>query len=109
MDKDLSSIQEARDLAAAAWDAWQKWRTASQVEVDRVCAAMAEAGYHASERLGRLAVEETGFGVPAHKKIKNEFGSRFVWERIRDTKTGGVIRPSSLRALCGSCTLRGPA
>jgi len=99
MDKDLSSIQEARDLAAAAWDAWQKWRTASQVEVDRVCAAMAEAGYHASERLGRLAVEETGFGVPAHKKIKNEFGSRFVWESIRDTKTVGVIRHDPERRL----------
>ncbi len=99
MDKDLSSIQEARDLATGAWDAWQKWRTASQVEVDRVCAAMAEAGYHASERLGRLAVEETGFGVPAHKKIKNEFGSRLVWESIRDTKTVGVIRHDPERRL----------
>lgn len=91
MDKDLSSIQEARDLASTAYDAWQKWRTASQEEVDRVCAAMAEAGFHASERLGRMAVEETGFGVPAHKKLKNEFGSRVVWESIRDVKTVGVI------------------
>ncbi|MRR31060.1 acetaldehyde dehydrogenase, partial [bacterium] len=99
MDKDLSSIQEARDLAAGAWDAWQKWRTASQAEVDWVCAAMAEAGFHASERLGRLAVEETGFGVAAHKKIKNEFGSRFVWESIRDTKTVGVIRHDPARRL----------
>ncbi len=92
MDKDLSSIQEARDLANSAYEAWQKWRTASQEEVDRVCAAMAEAGYHASERLGRMAVEETGYGVPAHKKLKNEFGSRVVWESIRDVKTVGVIR-----------------
>jgi acetaldehyde dehydrogenase (acetylating) len=99
MDKDLSSIQEARDLASAAYDAWQKWRTASQVEVDRVCAAMAEAGYHASERLGRLAVEETGYGIPAHKKIKNEFGSRMVWESIRDVKTVGVIRHDPDRRL----------
>ena len=99
MDKDLSSIQEARDLASAAYDAWQKWRTASQVEVDRVCSAMAEAGYHASERLGRLAVEETGYGVPAHKKIKNEFGSRVVWESIRDVKTVGVIRHDPDRRL----------
>ena len=99
MDKDLSSIQEARDLASAAYDAWQKWRTASQVEGDRVCAAMAEAGYHASERLGRLAVEETGYGIPAHKKIKNEFGSRVVWESIRDVKTVGVIRHDPDRRL----------
>jgi len=99
MDTDLSSIQQARDLAAAAWEAWQKWRTASQVEVDRVCAAMAEAGYHASERLARLAVEETGYGVAAHKKIKNEFGSRVVWESIRDVKTVGIIRHDAERRL----------
>ncbi len=41
--------------------------------------------------LGYLAVEETGFGVPQHKKIKNQFGSRNVWESIRNIKTVGVI------------------
>ena len=60
--------------------------------MDRVCAAMAEAGFQAAERVGRLAQEETGFGVAAHKKIKNEFASRLVWESIRDLKTVGVIR-----------------
>jgi len=99
MDTDLSSIQQARELASAAWDAWQKWHTAPQIEVDRVCAAMAEAGYHASERLGRLAVEETGYGVAAHKKLKNEFGSRVVWESIRDVKTVGIIRHDAERRL----------
>ena len=92
LDKDLSSIQEARDLAQKAHEAWKSWSRVSQAEVDRVCAAMAEAGYQASERVGRLAQEETGFGVAAHKKIKNEFGSRLVWNSIRDLKTVGVIR-----------------
>src|SRR5512135_3762173 len=92
LDKDLSSIQEARDLAKQAHEAWQSWAHATQAEVDRVCAAMAEAGVRASERLGRLAQEETGYGVAAHKKIKNEFGSRNVWESIRNLKTVGVIR-----------------
>src|SRR5512143_1456427 len=99
MDKDLESIQEARDLVAAAHAAWQAWSRASQQEVDRICAAMAEAGYQASERLGRLAQEETGYGVAAHKKLKNEFGSRAVWESIRDTKTVGVIRQDPARRL----------
>lgn len=99
MDKDLASIQEARDLVAAAHAAWQSWSRASQQEVDRVCAAMAEAGYQASERLGRLAQEETGYGVAAHKKLKNEFGSRTVWESIRDVKTVGVIRHDPARRL----------
>lgn len=92
LDKDLSSIQEARDLVHAAHEAWKTWSRTSQADVDRVCAAMADAGYHASERLGRMAQEETGYGVAAHKKLKNEFGSRVVWESIRDLKTVGVLR-----------------
>lgn len=99
LDNDLSSIQEARDLALKAYDAWKSWSHASQAEVDRVCAAMAEAGYQAAERVGRLAQEETGFGVAAHKKIKNEFGSRTVWNSIRDMKTVGVIRHDPDRRL----------
>ena len=91
IDKDLVSIQEARRLAITARDAQRIWGKASQVDVDRVCAAMAEAACRASERLGKLATEETGYGVPAHKKIKNEFGSRGVWESIKDIKTVGVI------------------
>ena len=93
MDKDLSSIQEARDQIASAYEAWQAWSHASQADVDRVCAAMAEAGYQASERLGRLAQEETGYGVAAHKKLKNEFASAVVWESIRDLKTVGRHSP----------------
>ncbi len=99
MDKDLASIQEARDLVAAAHAAWETWRHASQEQVDRVCAAMAEAGFQASERLGRMAQEETGYGVALHKKLKNEFGSRAVWESIRDLKTVGVIRHDPDRRL----------
>ncbi|MEN6409332.1 MAG: aldehyde dehydrogenase family protein, partial [Anaerolineaceae bacterium] len=92
MDQDLTSIQEARDTVARAYEAWKAWSHVSQADVDRVCAAMAEAGVQASERLGRLAQEETGYGVAAHKKLKNEFSSRVVWESIRDQKTVGVIR-----------------
>jgi len=99
MDKDLASIQEARDLVAAAHAAWETWSRASQEQVDRVCAAMAEAGFQAAERLGRMAQEETGYGVALHKKLKNEFGSRAVWESIRDLKTVGVIRHDPARRL----------
>ena len=94
-DNDLLSIQEARRLALGAYEAQQIWAKASQVQVDRVCAAMAEAAFLASERLGRMAAEETGFGVPEHKKLKNEFGSKHVWESIRDVKTVGVIKYDS--------------
>jgi acetaldehyde dehydrogenase (acetylating) len=90
-DKDLLSIQEARQMAEQAYQAQQVWAKASQAQVDRVCAAMADAAFLASERLGRMAAEETGYGVPEHKKLKNEFGSRHIWESIKDIKTVGVI------------------
>ncbi len=99
MDKDLASIQEARDLVASGYEAWKIWSKVSQEEVDRVCAAMAEAGFQASERLGRMAQEETGYGVALHKKLKNQFGSRNVWESIRDVRTVGVIRHDPARRL----------
>jgi acetaldehyde dehydrogenase (acetylating) len=99
LEKDLASIQESRDMVTAAHEAWKTWSKASQEEVDRVCAAMSAAGVQASERLGRLAQEETSYGVAAHKKIKNEFGARVVWESIRDLKTVGVIRHDPARKL----------
>jgi len=92
LDSDLLSIQEARTLASRAYDAWKVWSKASQEQVDRVCAAMANAAFNAADRLGQLAHDETGYGVAAHKRLKNEFAARNVWESIRDIRTVGVIR-----------------
>lgn len=96
-DNDLQSIQEARTLANNARQAQLKWMHASQNEVDRVCAAMAEAAYNASERLGRMAAEETGYGVPQHKMLKNFLSSKLLWEAMKDIKTVGVIRHDPAR------------
>jgi len=90
-DKDLLSIQEARTLAADAFNAWKIWSKATQEQVDRVCAAMSQAAFEAAERLGRMAHEETGYGSTSHKKLKNEFAAKNVWESIRDMKTVGVV------------------
>ena len=38
-----------------------------------------------------MAHDETGFGYPLHKKLKNEFASKHVWEYIKDTPTCGVL------------------
>lgn len=91
-DKDLLSIQEARQNVEQAYEAFKIWSTATQQQVDQVCAAMAQAAYLGAERLGRLAAEETGFGVPEHKKLKNEFASQHLWKRIQDIKTVGFLR-----------------
>jgi len=90
-DSDLQSIQEARQLSTAARDAQRQFLHASQAEVDRVCAAMVEAAYSASERLGRMATEETTYGVPEHKTLKNVLSSKLLWDAIKDIPTVGVI------------------
>lgn len=99
MDKDLLSIQEARDACELAYEAQQSWAHTSQEQVDRVCCAMTDAAFQDAARLGLLAHEETGFGVAEHKKIKNEFASRFLWESIKNEKTVGVIRQDPSRKL----------
>jgi len=91
LDRDLASIQEVRDLLAAAKEAQLEFHGYSQEQVDRVAHAMADAGFADAARLGRLASEETGFGKPEDKKTKNEFATRRIWESIRDLKTVGVI------------------
>src|SRR5260370_26548813 len=91
LDNDLLSIQEARTLAVQAREAQQKFMHATQSEVDRICAAMAQAAYEASLPLARMAVEETGYGVPEHKVLKNVLSSKLLWEAIKDIPTVGVI------------------
>jgi acetaldehyde dehydrogenase (acetylating) len=98
-DLDLRSIQEARRLAVAAREAQRAFHLADQATVDRVCQAMMEAAFGASARLGQLAHDETGFGVPAHKRLKNEFASRDVWDSIRDVPTVGVLRRDEARGV----------
>jgi acetaldehyde dehydrogenase (acetylating) len=91
-DKDLLSVQEARQMVERAYEAQKIWGMASQQQVDQVCEAMAQAAFLGAERLGRLAAEETGFGVPEHKKLKNEFASQHLWQRIQDIRTVGFVR-----------------
>ncbi len=98
-DRDLQSIQEARILAEAAYEAQQKFFRFNQEQVDRICAAMADAAYRESERLGRLAAEETGYGIPRHKMLKNHLGSKYVWESIKNIKTVGVLSRDPVRGI----------
>lgn len=90
-DKDLMSVQEVRELISIAKEAQKELATKDQAYVDRIIQAIADAGVRNAERLGRMAWEETGFGIPADKTIKNVFGSKNVYEYIKDLKTVGVI------------------
>ena len=92
LDTDLKSIQEVRSLAVSARAAQRQLLSATQEQVDRVCAAMAEAASNFAQPLAQLAVEETSYGRVDHKVIKNHFASKMVWDSIKDLKTVGVIR-----------------
>ncbi|MEK3955502.1 MULTISPECIES: aldehyde dehydrogenase family protein [unclassified Psychrobacillus] len=91
IDTDLLALQEMRTAVKSAKAAQQLYVKFSQEQVDQVVAAVANAAFAESARLGEMAVEETGMGVAEHKKIKNEVGSRDVYESIKDLKTVGIV------------------
>jgi acyl-CoA reductase-like NAD-dependent aldehyde dehydrogenase len=65
-----------------------------QAKIDRLCEAMARAALREAARLGALAVEETGYGVPADKQEKNRFAAEDVWNYFRTLRTVGVVSQS---------------
>lgn len=92
IDADLRSVQQARDLAVRSREAMRAFQFAAQADVDRICEAMVSAAVRESARLGQLAHDETGFGHPDHKRLKNEFAAQDVWNSIKDVPTCGVLR-----------------
>jgi acetaldehyde dehydrogenase (acetylating) len=91
-DRDLISMQEARELVARAAAAQKKFSTFSQAQVDSVVEACAKAALENVETLARIAVEETGFGNVPDKIIKNSLAAVNVPRAIRDMRTVGILR-----------------
>jgi acetaldehyde dehydrogenase (acetylating) len=93
-DKDLVSVQQARDLVEAAHRAQGVLARFDQAKIDRVCEAMARAALRDAARLGAMATEETGYGIPDDKREKNRFASEDVWNYFKGLRTVGVINES---------------
>lgn len=91
MDKDLASIQEARECIQKARAAGEVLAAMEQKQLDRLVEAIAKAGRDHARELAQLAVEETGFGVVEHKVIKNLFAAEQVYEAIREQKVVGLL------------------
>ncbi|WP_053435653.1 acetaldehyde dehydrogenase (acetylating) [Sporosarcina globispora] len=91
-DHDLQSMQEMRDAVKRAKEAQLEYMAFTQEQVDEIVKNAADAAYAKSLYLAQMAVEETGMGIVEHKKIKNEVGSKAVYESIKDEKTVGIIR-----------------
>ena len=77
-DKDLRSIQEARDLIKNAKVAQKQLANWSQAEIDKLTKHICESCVRNAEPLAKLAQEETGFGKWEDKILKNLLGSKMT-------------------------------
>ena len=91
MDKDLISIQEARECVRRAKAAGEALARMEQGELDKLVAAVARVGKDHARLLAQEAVEETGFGILEHKVIKNLFAAERVFDAIKDQKVVGLL------------------
>ena len=92
LDRDLASLQEARNCLKAARVAQDSLKEFSREKVDVIVKAMKEAGEAEACRLAAMAVQETGMGRYEDKCFKNYFASRYVYDFIKDMKTVGIVR-----------------
>ena len=99
LDKDLASIQEARDLVKKAKAAQAVLAEMDQQQVDRIVAAMAGAAERNAQKLAQMAVADTGFGKESDKVVKNLFAARTVYNYIKDEKTIGIIHEDTAKKM----------
>jgi acetaldehyde dehydrogenase (acetylating) len=98
-DKDLRSIQEARDLARLGKVATEKIADYTEEQIDRILRNMVKVAEENSVCLAQMAVEETGFGKVNDKTYKNHMASTILYDAIKDMKTIGVIREDEVNKL----------
>lgn len=98
-DKDLQSIQEVRNLIAAAKIAQSEIANYDHQKIDEMLSIICESCEAQAEALAKSAVEETGFGVLGDKVLKNKLGSRVTYEYIKDMRTGGVIEEDNVKKI----------
>lgn len=91
-DRDLQSIQQARDLMKKAKKAQKMFQDYTQDQIDSIVCDIAKACGDNAESLAKKACSETGFGRWQDKVLKNLLGSTMTYEYIKDMKTVGVIR-----------------
>jgi acetaldehyde dehydrogenase (acetylating) len=91
MDDDLKSIAAARRCAETAFDAYRAFLGTDPAQVDAIVEAMAAAIEPEAARLGRLAHEETGYGDPEAKRVKDLMNARGTAEWLRGVTTLGLL------------------
>jgi acyl-CoA reductase-like NAD-dependent aldehyde dehydrogenase len=90
-DNDLLSIQQARILAENAHEAQKKLASFPQETLDCIVEAVADAVEKHAAGLAAMSHEETGFGSPQDKWIKNQFVCSLVRGSLRGMRCVGVL------------------
>lgn len=98
-DRDLQSIQEVRVLVKEAKKAQKEFANFSTQLIDEIVKQLSIAALAEAENLGKLAVEETGFGIWQDKMTKNVVASQKLYEHIKDMKTIGIINEDKDRKI----------
>src|SRR3712207_8528018 len=91
IDRDLYSIQQARDLARLGKIAADKIANYTEKQIDKILRNMVRVAEENASYLAKMAVEETGFGKVYDKAYKNHLASTVVYNSIKDMKTIGII------------------
>lgn len=91
MDADLKSIAAARRTAETAFEAYRAFRAFDPAQINAMVDAMARAIEPEAERLGEMAVAETGYGNVPDKRVKNLFNALSVADYLRDVTTLGLL------------------
>ena len=96
-DKDLLSIQEARELARAGAEAAKILGEYTEEQIDAIIRNMVRVGEENALELAKMAVEETGFGIVEDKLFKNHMATGMLYEDIKDMKTQGIIAEDKVK------------
>lgn len=95
-DKDLRSIQEARDIARLGKIAADKLADYTEEQIDKILRNMVRVAEENLVCLAEMAVEETGFGKVEDKAYKNHMAAEILYDSIKNMKTIGTIREDEI-------------
>ncbi|MBY6799882.1 acetaldehyde dehydrogenase (acetylating) [Clostridium botulinum] len=98
-DKDLRSIQQARDLARLGKVAADKIADYTEEQIDKILRNMVRVAEENAVCLAQMAVEETGFGIVEDKTFKNHLAATILYNSIKDMKTIGIIKEDETNKL----------
>lgn len=96
LDKDLQSIQHARDMIQKAKEAQVTFSRFPIEKIDYIVEHIAIKAKEQAAPLAQLACEETGFGKVEDKILKNLFASQHVFQTIQSMQVLGVLKEDSV-------------